>query len=142
MPLRGNKFKWTISPRGKAVARCLWLVARKNLLLYSNGLWSNLATGRLTQAAPTKALTGYFFCKQSPLTSIAYMRFCRGRPELSDPSSVKDSCPDGWQRRAARYALRASRSVVVSLSLSRRNAASESEEKRKSHDSWFVVRGS
>ena len=31
--------------------------------------------------------------------------------------------------RAARYALRVSRSVVVSLSLSRRNAASESEER-------------
>ena len=30
--------------------------------------------------------------------------------------------------KASRYALRASRSVVVSLSLSRRNAASESEE--------------
>ena len=40
------------------------------------------------------------------------MRFRRGRP-------VK----------ASRYALRASRSVVVSLSLSRRNAASESEKK-------------
>ena len=41
--------------------------------------------------------------------------------------------------KASRYALRASRSVVVSLSLSRRNAASESEESR---GSLFVVRES
>ncbi|MCF0153882.1 hypothetical protein, partial [Megasphaera sp.] len=34
MPLRGNKFKWTTSPQGKAVARCLWFVARKSRLLY------------------------------------------------------------------------------------------------------------
>ena len=40
---------------------------------------------------------------------------------------VQDGYLDEWQRRAARYAPRASRSVVVSLSLSRRNAASESE---------------
>jgi hypothetical protein len=40
---------------------------------------------------------------------------------------VQDGYLDEWQRRAARYALRVSRSVVVSLSLSRRNAASESE---------------
>ena len=41
---------------------------------------------------------------------------------------VQDGYLDEWQQRAARYALRVSRSVVVSLSLSRRNAASESEE--------------
>ena len=41
--------------------------------------------------------------------------------------------------KASRYALRASRSVVVSLSLSRRNAASESEESR---GSLFVIRES
>ena len=40
---------------------------------------------------------------------------------------VQDGYLDEWQQRAARYALRVSRSVVVSLSLSRRNAASESE---------------
>ena len=48
--------------------------------------------------------------RSSLIHNIAWPRFRRGRP-------VK----------AARYALRASRSVVVSLSLSRRNAASESE---------------
>ena len=51
------------------------------------------------------------------------MRFRRGRP-------VK----------ASRYALRASRSVVVSLSLSRRNAASESEKKAVARGSWLVAR--
>ena len=40
---------------------------------------------------------------------------------------VQDGYLDEWQQRAARYTLRVSRSVVVSLSLSRRNAASESE---------------
>ena len=47
------------------------------------------------------------------------------------PSGAGDDSPDRWLRRAARYALRASRSVVVSLNLSRRNAASESEESKK-----------
>ena len=54
---------------------------------------------------------------------IACMRYRRGRP-------VK----------ASRYALRVSRSVVVSLSLSRRNAASESEKKAVVRGSWFVAR--
>ena len=44
--------------------------------------------------------------------------------------------------KAARYALRAPRSVVVRLSLSRRNAASESEEKAVVRSSWFVARKS
>ena len=50
----------------------------------------------------------------------------------------------GAGQRAARYALRVSRSVIVNLSLSRRNAASESEKKpwRKNRGSWFVVRKS
>ena len=30
----------------KAVARCSWFVARKSLTLYSDRLWSHLATGR------------------------------------------------------------------------------------------------
>ena len=59
--------------------------------------------------------------------------------------TIRKSTSPGWDtvgdaQRASRYALRASRSVVVSLSLSRRNAASESEE--KSRGSWFVIRGS
>ncbi len=91
----------------------------------------------MRQAPTHKAVGRVFFCdQQSTFFSIACMRFCRGRPELSDLSSAKGSYPDGWQRRVARYALKASRSVVVSLSLSRRNAASESEEKP-----WLVVRG-
>ncbi len=44
--------------------------------------------------------------------------------------------------KAARHALRAPRSVVVRLSLSRRNAASESEEKAVVRSSWFVARKS
>ncbi|WP_218587298.1 hypothetical protein, partial [Megasphaera elsdenii] len=56
--------------------------------------------------------------RSSSIRNIAWLRFRRGRPA-----------------KAARYAPRASRSVVVSLSLPRRNAASESEEKA-------VVRGS
>ena len=36
------------------------------------------------------------------------------------------------------YKLRASRSVVVNLSLSRRNAASESKERAAARGSWFV----
>ena len=44
--------------------------------------------------------------------------------------------------KAARYALRASRSVVVSLSLPRRYAASESEEKAVVRSSWLVARKS
>ncbi|KGI89979.1 hypothetical protein JY94_01530 [Megasphaera elsdenii] len=42
--------------------------------------------------------------------------------------------------KAARYALRAPRSVVVSLSLPRRNAAPESEEKAVARCSWSVAR--
>ena len=44
--------------------------------------------------------------------------------------------------KAARYALRGSRSVVVRLSLPRRNAASESEEKAVVRSSWLVARKS
>ena len=70
-----------------------------------------------------------------------------------DPSGAGDDSPDRWLRRAARYALRASRSVVVSLSLSRRNAASESKKtpaagrssqnyaSLTSYIYWLTVRG-
>lgn len=45
-----------------AVTRCSLFVARKSLPLYSNGLWSNLTAGRLTQAAPThKTMAVYFY---------------------------------------------------------------------------------
>ena len=73
-------------------------------------------------------------------------RVCRGeaasnpsRPRTAPfPSPVCDIVGDVLNK-ASRYALRASRSVVVSLSLSRRNAASESEESR---GSLFVIRES
>ena len=44
--------------------------------------------------------------------------------------------------KASRYAPRVSRSVVVSLNLSRRNAASESEKKAVARCLWFVARKS
>ena len=54
----------------------------------------------------------------------------------SFPSPVCDTVGDA--QRASRYALRASRSVVVSLRLSRRYAASESAKKAVARGSWFV----
>ena len=63
--------------------------------------------------------------RSSSIRNIAWPRFRRGRP-------VK----------AARYALRAPRSVVVSLGLPRRNAASESEEKAVARCLWSVARKS
>ena len=53
----------------------------------------------------------------------------------SDPRLVKNApfgASVGDAQRASRYALRVSRSVVVILSLSRRDAASESEERTRS----------
>ena len=44
--------------------------------------------------------------------------------------------------KAARYALRTPRGVVISLSLPRRNDASESEEKAVVRSSWLVARKS
>ena len=63
--------------------------------------------------------------RSSSIRNIAWPRFRRGRP-------VK----------AARYALRTPRGVVISLSLPRRNAASESEEKAVVRSSWLVARKS
>ena len=63
--------------------------------------------------------------RSSSIRNIAWPRFRRGRP-------VK----------AARYALRAPRSVVVRLSLPRRYAASDSEEKAVARGSWLVARKS
>ena len=70
----------------------------------------------------------------------------RGRPESlfgppdTDQREVQGGCQNGQRWLASRYALRASRSVVVSLSLSRRNAASDSEKKAVVRCSWFVAR--
>ena len=68
-------------------------------------------------------------------------RFRRGRPESlfgppgTDQREVQGGCQNGQRWLASRYALRVSRSVVVGLSLSRRNAASESKERP-----WRVIR--
>ena len=59
------------------------------------------------------------FFHASPVIHVVYITFQEGRLTRSAPTQA----PVG----AFFYALRASRSVVVSLSLSRRNAASESE---------------
>jgi hypothetical protein len=86
---------------------------------------------------------------------IAGMRYRRGRPDKASRCGNSVKCypektlfadrrsqsaggpPDRFRRgrpvKASRYALRAYRSVVVSLNLSRRNAASESEKK-----AWLV----
>ena len=61
------------------------------------------------------------FFHASPVTHVVYITFQAGRLTRSAPTQA----PVG----AFFYALRASRSVVVSLSLSRRNAASESAKK-------------
>ena len=63
------------------------------------------------------------FFHASPVIHVVYITFQAGRLTRSAPTQA----PVG----AFFYALRASRSVVVSLSLSRRNAASESEESKK-----------
>ena len=71
------------------------------------------------------------------LTSLVYGRLVTagrlsGRPLRTRPRAVDYLLSPGCDfvgdaQRASRYALRVSRSVVVGLSLSRRNAASESE---------------
>ncbi len=61
------------------------------------------------------------FFHASPVIHVVYITFQAGRLTRSAPTQT----PVG----AFFYALRASRSVVVSLSLSRRNAASESAKK-------------
>ena len=81
-----------------------------------------------------------FYGRLPALFPIAYMRYRRGHPSPSsiDHREGQDRFQNEQMRRAARYALRASRSVVVSLSLSRRNAASESVKKAMVHYSWLV----
>ena len=59
-------------------------------------------------------------------------------PLLPNRGGPSDRFRRGRPVKASRYALRASRSVVVSLSLSRRNAASESEKKAVARGSWLV----
>ena len=72
---------------------------------------------------------GLFF-QASPVMYVVYITFQAGSLTRSAPTQA----PVG----AFFYALRASRSVVVSLSLSRRNAASESAKKAVARGSWLV----
>ena len=46
----------------KIVVRCSWLVARKSLPLYSNGLWSNITTGRPLGVPYAYGHRPCFFC--------------------------------------------------------------------------------
>ena len=62
-----------------------------------------------------------------PLTTNNKKALAVVPPLLPNPGGPPDRLRRGRPVKASRYALRASRSVVVSLSLSRRNAASESE---------------
>ncbi|WP_270402091.1 hypothetical protein, partial [Megasphaera elsdenii] len=73
------------------------------------------------ESSPAAMCSSFIVHRSSLIHNITWPRFRRGRP-------VK----------AARHALRVSRSVVVSLSLPRRNAASESEEKAVVRGSWLV----
>ena len=115
----------------KAVARCSWSVARKNLPLYSD------RCGRISQRAAFQdgpydgPGRGIF------LRAEGYSRRCC-QFEMPLCNGIRRGRPV----KAARYALRAPRSVVVRLSLSRRNAASESEEKAVARCSWSVARKS
>ena len=71
---------------------------------------------------------GAFF-QASPVMYVVYITFQAGRPSRVGPYAGPS--------RGVFYELRVARSDVVSLSLSRRNAASESAKKP-----WFVVRKS
>ena len=77
------------------------------------------------ESSPAAMCSSFIVHRSSLIHNIAWPRFRRGRPG-----------------KAARYALRASRSVVVRLRLSRQNAASESEEKAVARSSWLVARKS
>ena len=120
MPLRGDRLRMTTSPRvtlgswkkSWLVVHCSWLVKACH--------YTRMGCGRISQrdalwASPThKAVGRVFLWPVTAFIPIACMRFRTSRRIF---------------RRASRYALRVSRSVVVNLSLSRRNAASESEER-------------
>ena len=76
---------------------------------------------------------GAFF-QASPVMYIVYITFQAGRPSRVGPYAGPG--------RGVFYELRVARSDVVSLSLSRRNAASESAKKAVARGSWFVARKS
>ena len=115
----------------KAVVRGSWLVARKSSPSFRMGHDQISQRAALAGSAPTLAPVGAF------LRAEGYSRRCC-QFEVPLCNGIRRGRPV----KAARYALRASRSVVVSLSLSRRNAASESEEKAVARCSWSVARKS
>ena len=92
-----------------------WLVARKSSPSFRIGHDQISQRAALAGSAPTMAPVGAFFYEPRVTRGNVVSLRCRGVT-----ASVEA---------AARYALRAPRSVVVSLSLPRRNAAFDSEEK-------------
>ena len=76
---------------------------------------------------------GAFF-QASPVMYVVYITFQAGRPSRVGPYAGPG--------RGVFYELRVARSDVVSLSLSRRYAASESAKKAVARSSWFVARKS
>ena len=111
----------------KAVVRSSWLVARKSSPSFRIGHDQISQRAALAGSAPTLAPVGAF------LRAEGYSRRCC-QFEMPLCNGIRRGRPV----KAARYALRASRSVVVSLRLSRQNAASESEEKAVVRGSWLV----
>ncbi len=77
----------------------------------------------------TLLVYGAFF-QASPVMYVVYITFQAGRPSRVGPYAGPG--------RGVFYELRVARSDVVSLSLSRRNAASESAKKAVVRGSWFV----
>ena len=77
----------------------------------------------------TLLVYGAFF-QASPVMYIVYITFQAGRPSRVGPYAGPG--------RGVFYELRVARSDVVSLSLSRRNAASESAKKAVARGSWLV----
>ena len=76
---------------------------------------------------------GLFF-QASPVMYVVYITFQAGRPSRVGPYAGPG--------RGVFYELRVARSDVVSLSRSRRYAASESAKKAVARSSWFVARKS
>ena len=81
----------------------------------------------------TLLVYGAFF-QASPVMYVVYITFQAGRPSRVGPYAGPG--------RGVFYELRVARSDVVSLSLSRRYAASESAKKAVARGSWSVARKS
>ena len=147
MPLRGNKLKRITSPRvtlGSSKNSGSWLVARKNLPSYKNRygqISQRAAQGSLYRGAGrqrrSERLKGspyaqgrwpcIFLRSAGPRRPANCAHFIslsrRNAASVGAAQSVltRQRFPKRMAWRAARYALRVSRSVVVSLSLSRRS---------------------